>query len=313
MKTRVPERIILLFIFLVCSGPSLLAQEYIDLATFSYNTALNRSFEDVPADRAIQEWNLNLDFPIVLNSKHAFITGISAGSIRVGLNPSSMPATNLYAISLRLGINTTYSEKWAGTYLIIPKVASDFTSGFSRGKQIGIIGLLTNTKTNKLKYTYGLYANSEEFGLLVVPIFGVYYKSGNDLFEANVLLPIRVDLNYELSATTSVGLRFDGLGTSYDIQSPGFPGFTNKYVTRASNELYLYGQLKLTPSLLLRAKIGHAFFRNYKVYESDDTIDLSLVGIFFGDNRTILNRDIGDGFHFKTELVYRFDLSKKKE
>ena len=309
MKSGPTAVIILTGIFLFGSVPLLMAQDYFDIASFSYTTALNRSFEDTVEDNAIQEWNLNLDVPLVLSPKNALITGISAGSINVGLYPSSMPSTNLYAISLRLGINTTYSEKWAGTYLIIPKVASDFTSGFSRGKQIGAIGLLTNTKTNKLKYTYGLFANSEEFGLLVVPIFGVYYKSENDLFEANVLLPVRVDLNYELSGTTSAGLRFDGLGTSYDIQNPGF---NDHYVTRASNELYVYGQLKLTSSLLLRAKLGYAFFRNFKVYDSDETIDLSLVGIFFGDNRTILNRDIGDGFQFKTELVYRFDLSKRK-
>ncbi len=309
MKSGPTAGIILTGIFLFGSIPLLMAQDYFDIASFSYTTALNRSFEDTAEDNAIQEWNLNLDVPLVLSPKNALITGISAGSINVGLYPSSMPSTNLYAISLRLGINTTYSGKWAGTYLIIPKVASDFTSGFSRGKQIGAIGLLTNTKTNKLKYTYGLFANSEEFGLLVVPIFGVYYKSENDLFEANVLLPVRVDLNYEMSETTSAGLRFDGLGTSYDIQNPGF---NDHYVTRASNELYVYGQLKLTSSLLLRAKLGYAFFRNFKVYDSDETIDLSLVGIVFGDNRTILNRDIGDGFQFKTELVYRFDLSKSK-
>jgi hypothetical protein len=309
MKTWVPARIIVLFFFLVKSGPSLLAQDYIDLATFSYTTALNRSFEDTSEDRAIQEWNLNLDFPIVLDPKNALITGITAGSIGVGLYPSTMPRTTLYSLGLRLGWNTTYSEQWSGTYLLMPKVASDFSSGLSRGKQLGAIGLLTNTKTNRLKYTYGLYLNREEFGLLVVPIFGIYYLSENSLFEANVLLPVRVDLNYGLSATTSVGLRFDGLGTSYDIQNPGF---NDHYVTRASNELYVYGQVKLTSSLLLRVKIGHAFFRNYKVYSTDDTIDLSLVGIFFGGDRTILNRDIGDGFQLKTELVYRFDLSKKK-
>jgi len=308
MKLGVVTRLILLSSFLLGSGLPVVAQDYLDLGTFSYTTALNRSFEDTTEDKAIQEWNLNLDAPIVLNPKTALITGITAGSIQVGLYPSTMPRTTLYALSLRLGWNTTYSEQWAGTYLLIPKVASDFSSGFSRGKQIGAIGILTNTKTSRLKYMYGLYANTEEFGLLVVPIFGVYYKSENSLFEANVLLPIKVDLNYELSTTTSVGLRFDGLGTSYDIQNLGFD---DHYVTRASNELYVYGQVKITSSLLLRAKIGHAFFRNYKVYNSDDTIDLSLVGIFFGDNRTILNRDIGDGFQFKTELVYRFDLSKR--
>lgn len=309
MKIVAPPRIIFICSLLAVNAQCILAQDYLDLATFSYTTALNKSIEDSQEDNAIQEWNLNLDFPVPLNPKNVLITGITAGNIRVGLYPSPDPVTNLYAISMRLGINTTYSEQWAGTYLLIPKVASDFSSGFSRGKQIGAIGILTNTKTNRLKYMYGLYANSEEFGLLVVPIFGIYYKSENERFEANVLLPVKADLNYQLGAKTSAGLRFDGLGTSYDIQTPGF---SDHYVTRASNELYTYGQVNLSASLLLRAKIGYAFFRNYKVYDSDDSIDLSLVGIFFGENRNILNQDIGDGFQFKTELIYRFNISKKK-
>ncbi|NNJ88650.1 MAG: hypothetical protein HKP53_04560 [Eudoraea sp.] len=302
-------RIIFLTGMLVCKALCLPAQDYLDLASFSYTTALNRSFEDLPNDKAIQEWNLTLDAPIVLSPKTALITGITAGSIRVGLYPSSAPITNLYTLSLRLGWNTVYSEKWSGTYLIVPKISSDFTSGFRNGKQIGFIGLLTNTKSARLKYMYGLYTNTEEFGFLIVPLAGIYFKSSNDLWTANLLLPARADINYRFNDNTSTGISFDGLGSSFSIQNTGF---SDHYVTRSSLEFYGYGEFKVSPNLFLRAKFGYSYARNYRVYSQDDQVRLSLVGIFFGNKAASLNTDLEDGFQAKAQLIYRFDLSNRK-
>lgn len=293
-------------IYLYSISP-LLAQDYIDLASFSYTSSFERTLEDTNIEAAIQEWNINLDLPLVLNNENALIFGLSANTINVDLIPTPNPETNLYATTLRLGWNTTFNERWSGTFLLMPKVASDFSSGFRRGKQIGAVVLFTQTRTDRLKYLYGIYGNTEEFGLLLVPILGVYYKSADNLFEADVFLPVRVDLNYSLSNTVSAGLRFDGLGSSFSLQKEGF---NDHYVTRASNELYLYGQYKITPSLLLRGKFGYSFFRNFKVYDNEDKIDLSLVGIFFGNDREILNQDLNDSFQFKLEMVYRFNLIK---
>ncbi|NNK12365.1 MAG: hypothetical protein HKP08_13550 [Flavobacteriaceae bacterium] len=301
------SRIVVLFSVFLSGTLMVTGQDHIDLASFSYTSSFERTLEDTNIEAAVQEWNLNLDLPLVLDNNNALIFGLSSTSINVDLSPSPSPATNLYGINLRLGWNTTFNERWSGTFVLIPKVASDFSSGFRKGNQIGAVALLTKTKTNRLKYIYGLYGNTEEFGLLLVPIVGMYYKSASDLFEADIFLPVRVDLNYSLNRTLSTGLRFDGLGSSFSIQKEGF---NDHYVTRASNELYLYGQLKITPSLLLRGKFGYSFFRNFKVYNNEDKIDLSLVGIFFGNNREILNQDLNDSFQFKFEMVYRFNLVK---
>ncbi len=289
--------------------PSASAQEYLDLASFSYTTSFNSNVLDEDRDTSIQEWSLNVDLPLVLDEETALIFGLGSNKIDVELIPSPQPATEFYSINLRLGINRVFSERWTGTFLLIPKVASDFKSGFRKGNQIGAVALLTRTRSGRLKNFYGLYGNKEEFGLLLVPIVGVYYKSLNDRFEADVFLPVRVDLNLGLGERTSAGLRFDGLGTSFSIQNPGYP---DHYVTRISTDLFTYGQYALTPNILLRAKLGYSFFRNFKVYNNDEKIDLSLVGIFFGDDREILNQDIRDSFQFKLEMVYRFHLTSTK-
>ncbi len=305
MKVPRPHRYVLICCCWLGLIPFVRAQEYLDLASVSYTTSFNSNVLDEDRDTSIQEWSLNLDLPLVLNEDTALLFGLSSNKIGVELIPSPEPDTDLYSISLRLGVNHVFSERWSATFLLIPKVASDFTSGFRKGNQIGAVALLTSKRDVRLKYSYGLYANKEEFGLLLVPILGVYYKSPDDRFEADVFAPARIDLNYRLGERTSTGLRFDGLGTSFSIQNPGYP---DHYVTRVSNDLYAYGQYDLTPSILLRAKLGYAFFRNFKVYENDEKIDLSLVGIFFGDDREILNQDIRDSFQFKLEMVYRFNF-----
>lgn len=308
MKVPIPIRVVLICCSLLGFISSVSAQEYLDLASVSYTTSFNSNVLDEDRDTSIQEWNLSFDLPLVLNEKTALLFGLGTNKIGVELIPSPEPDTDLYSISLRLGVNHVFSERWSATFLLIPKVASDFTSGFRKGNQIGAVALLTRKRDVRLKYSYGLYANKEEFGLLLVPILGVYYKSPNNRFEADVFAPARIDLNYRLGERTSTGLRFDGLGTSFSIQNPGY---SDHYVTRVSNDLYAYGQYELTPNILLRAKLGYAFFRNFKVYENDDKIGLSLAGIFFGDNREILNQDIRDSFQFKLEMVYRFNLKQE--
>lgn len=298
-----------LFYVVVFGCLHLQAQDYIDIASVSYMTTPSTTYEDGSAGDALTEWNIDLDFPIVLNKKTALLTGFSANQLQIRLDPSATEQTSLRAISMRLGWHTTYSDKWDATYMIIPKIASDFTNGFSTGYQWAALALLSKTRSARVKYTYGLYANTEEYGLMIVPIVGGYFRSANNLWEARVLLPIKVDVNYELSASLRTGLVFDGLGTSYSIQNAVYP---DHYVNRATNELYAYLQHKVAPSVYLRAKLGYSFLRSYKVYDTDDTISFSTASIYFGDNRTVLNTDVTDGFQFKAELVYRFNLPSQQ-
>jgi hypothetical protein len=167
--------------------------------------------------------------------------------------------------------------------------------------------VLTKTRTKKQSYSVGIFANTEEYGLQLVPLLGLYYLSTDNRFEANFLLPIRAELSYGLGANTRLGMRFDGLGTSYAVNSPPYP---NTYVNKSSNELFAYLQYALGPSLLLRFNTGYAFFRAYKTYDTDDKIAFSIASIYFGDNRTILNSGLQDGLLFKFEAVYRFHFKE---
>lgn len=292
-------------IIMVCCAFSY-AQDYIDIGKFFVSTTPQNAFnQENSGTTTIQEFGFQVDVPIVLDSTNAILVGGFANRTDLFLDPSLPEISRLYVVGAKIGLNQTYNKIWSATYLLFPKMATDFSSGFRRGFQLGILALISQKKTNKLKYSYGLFYNSEEFGPLIVPILGIYYKSPNDRLEANILLPLLADLNYTLGRRTNIGANFDGIGTSYAISNPSFP---NTYVNKNTNELYFYFEYELSPTLNIRFKTGYTFFRNYRIYDENDKVDLSISSIYLGDNRTILNTDFEDGFVFKAVLRYRFNL-----
>ena len=132
----------------------------------------------------------------------------------------------------------------------------------------------------------------------------MYYVSKNKTFEANLNLPITGDINYKIAAKSWVGLRFDGLGTTYYLYNK-MNNSSDAYVSKTSNELISYLRFQLSKSLYLNTKIGYAISRNYKVFDANDKIDFALTAFYFGDNRTQLNTRFKDGAVFKMELFYR--------
>ncbi len=82
-----------------------------------------------------------------------------------------------------------------------------------------MLTLVTKIKSARLKHSLGLFVNNEAYGPLIVTLLGLYYSGQDDRFEANLLLPIRVDLNYQLSETSWTEMNFDGIETFYIIKN----------------------------------------------------------------------------------------------
>ena len=191
--------------------------------------------------------------------------------------------------------------------MLFPKIASDLEGFTKEDLQLGLVTLLTFTKKENLKYKVGIYANTEKYGSMIVPLLGLYYLSPHKKFEANVTLPVAFDLNYELFHKTIMGVNFDGLSKTYNLNKPLYSS-KNEYVEKISNELFTYVRFELGKSLYLKTKAGYAISRTYKIYDSNDKIDLALSSFRFGDNRNQLNQNIKTGAIFKVELLYRFQF-----
>lgn len=280
------------------------AQNYIDIARFSYaNTPLN-NFENSLEQTEVEEFGLQLTFPIVLSEKTVILTGFSADRSRLKLDPDFTDYTSLNKVRLQMGLNQVHSEKWMGTYVLLPSIASDFESVSKKDFQIGLLTLFTFKKRENLKYKIGFYTNTEKYGLLFAPLLGLYYLSPNQKFESTLLLPGQADFNYKLAKKTALGMNFDGMTSTYNLhESIYIP--KGQYAARSSNELYTYLQFQLGKSLVAKTKVGYAISRTYKVFNNDEKVDLSLGSFYFGDNRTSLNTNFEKGAIFKVELLYR--------
>ena len=280
------------------------AQNYIDLAKLSYsNTPLNQ-FDSNQFSTQLQEIKGDLTFPIVVNDKLTLLSGVTYENLSASfyLNRGQESMTSAL---LKLGTNIKHNEKWSGTYMLLPKISSDFNNLSHQDFQLGGVVLLKKTKSNHLNYKIGFYANNELFGPFLVPIFGFYYLSPSEKFEAKVLVPIAADLNYCIAKNTLFGIDFKGLVRSFNLNDPN--DIENKsYLAKSTNDVYSYLQYDIKSGVNIQLGIGRSLGRSYRVY--DDKVSFALPLVSFNDNRNQLNTDFSDGWLFKVGIFYRLKI-----
>lgn len=299
------------------------AQSYVDLLKLGYGRTFNNEFEGPRSpDTYITTLEADFTVPVVLNEKHALITGLSFSRNHVQLFPDNdielfRPGYDadgfaaLISTTLKLGVASTFNSKWSSTIVLLPKIASDYKNISGDDFYFGGFAVLKMQKTKQLKYRFGIYASGEAFGFFTTPIIGWYYLSPNGQFEMDMSLPIAADVNYTSGAFT-YGLDYYGIGRSFNINSDD----GNTYVDLSTLDFAAYLQYNaFEKSVLLRAKIGYST-NDYEVYLQGDKIDLGVSAFSFGDDREQLNPTIKGSPFVKLEAIYRFDIpgnSEKKE
>ncbi|MDO5977012.1 DUF6268 family outer membrane beta-barrel protein [Flavivirga jejuensis] len=290
-------------VLLICVCVQGFSQNYFDIANFTYTNTPSNDFEVSNTQTTVEELALKFNFPIIINEKTTFLTGLITNKTRVNLD-ANIPSSNLNVLGLNFGINKIFSDKWSATFMVFPKIAADKIKFSNDNYQLAFLSLFTNKKREDLKYKYGFYTNTEKYGLLIVPIFGIYYLSPNKKFEANLNLPINGDVNYRLNNKFWLGMKFDGLSSTYNINAQYYSA-NSTYVFKVSNDIVSYLRFKLNKSLYVNTKVGYAIKRDYEVYDSNNKINYALGPFYFGDDRTRLNERFKDGAIFKVELFYR--------
>ncbi len=299
----------LLLLFLGGFSSTIIAQNYVDLAKIWYaNTPLNQ-FDSSGVETRVQEMGLDVNLPIVLNERNAFLTGFTFGRSSARVSSENDNVSSIYTILLKLGLNIKHSDKWTGTYLFMPKLSSDLKNISRDDFQFGGLVLIDYKKRQKFKYRFGLYYNSELFGPYFVPLFGIYYKSPNDKFEINATLPVWLDLNYRLASWFKAGSNFSGLTRTFNINEPQFAE-NGEYLVKQSNEIFLYGQFEIQKSIIIQTKIGYSIGRRYSIYDETDKVGFGLLLFRFDDDRDQLNSEFADGLILRVRLIYRIFISE---
>lgn len=294
-----------MFILLVFSF-SVSAQDYVDVLKLGYSYTFNAEFEGTNQRTDVNGFEAGVTFPIVVNKKHALITGIDFSQHRLRLDPN-YNSTTLYSTLLKVGLASNFSNKWSSTLVFLPKMASDYKNISGDDFYFGGFAVAKFQKNKHLKYRFGVYASTEAFGLFATPIIGAYYLSPNKRFEIDASLPISADINYSLGKTT-VGFDYFGIGRSFNISQDEFSQY---YVEQSPLEFASYVQFGLLKnSILLRAKVGYTS-NTHEVYEQGDTLDFRISAFSFGDDRTQLNPSIKGSAFAKVELIYRIHFKEK--
>jgi len=279
-------------------------QKYVDIARFHYSNSAENYFANSDSSTRIKELGLDFTFPVLINTSDAILTGLIYERIQTRLFESE-PEETFSVIGLRAGISKKHSENWSGTYILIPKLASDFESISAKDFQIGVIALMKYTKREDLNYKVGVYYNSELFGPLIVPLFGLYHLSSNKKLETNLTLPFLADVSYKLHERLNIGVNFFGQVRSYHLYELPESG-KNGYVVKASNDLSTYLKFNLNRQLSIQTRLGYSIGRSYRVYDESEKITVGSILIKIGDDRQQLNTDFSDGFVFQVSVLYRF-------
>ncbi|HRG00659.1 MAG TPA: DUF6268 family outer membrane beta-barrel protein [Bacteroidia bacterium] len=301
------NKYILLFRFLL-AGSLGFSQNYVDVLKVSASTSPNNTFDSSSTKTKLNELMVDLTVPVKINEGFSVLTGVIYEDIQTKLFADGI-VKNFGSTSVKLGFNKQLTEKWSTTVVALPKIASDYNSFNSRDFQMGGIALFKYKKRDNLNFKTGLYYNSELFGPFFVPMLGMYYQSPNKKFEANIMLPLHADINYQVLKFMNVGVNFNGQIRSYHLNNVTDAN-PNTYVAKSTNELFAYLKFNITKNISLQTKVGQSFARSFKVYDTNDQVNFGLPLTFVGNKRDQLNSNFSNGLIFQATLVYRISLEK---
>ena len=284
------------------------SQNYVDLLKVTASATPNNTFDSSATKTRLKDVLVDLTVPIKLNNQLSILTGVVYEDIQTKLFSDGI-IKNFGSTTVKLGFNKQLNEKWSTTVVALPKIASDYNSFNHTDFQLGGIALFKYKKRDNLNFKTGVYYNSELFGPFFVPMLGMYYQSSNKKMEANILLPLQADVNYQVLSFMTIGCNFNGQTRTYHLNNVTDVN-PNTYLTKSTNELFGYLKFNITKSISLQTKIGQSFGRSYKVYNENDKVTFGLPATFIGNKRQQLNSNFSNSMVFQVSLLYRLSLEK---
>lgn len=302
------------FLVFFISTTFLFAQDYLDMAKATYGSG---TFGNLDNDQEVSVGNTLVDvfFPVPITSKISALTGFTYENTRLGglqLNDMGFDAlandfsTNIVMTRLTLGAKVKHANKWSGTYVLLPKLASDFSGIGSTDFQMGGLALLEKKYKSRKILKFGAYVSSENFGTTITPLIGLWYKSRNRKLYIDATLPIRADVNYALAKHFSVGANLLTSIKSYNLSQFGD---NDLYVQEESIRFSTYLSYSFFKDLLLvRGRVGFDT-TDFGLYEQGDTVGAQVLTFQVGgDDRNRLNAEFDAAPYVGFDLIFRTGL-----
>ena len=303
------KKSILFIALLLCIG-TVNAQNYLDIFKASYSQANLGNVDNEDAeDSKVTNTNLELYLPIPITSKAVILAGFTYEN--TGLNNYHSINENfdgtqsdLIMTRLNLGMKINHGNKWSGTYVALPKLASDFNDLGADDFQMGGLALLEKKYSSRKVLKFGAYVSSENFGTTVTPIIGLWYKSKNSKFYVNATLPIRADANYSLTDAFSLGANLLSSVKSYNLTGDNEDFYAQEESIRLS-AFAAYGFLN--DMLIVRARVG-LDTTDYGIYNKNQNSIVQVLTAQIGDERTRENSEFSAAPFVGIDLMFRVGL-----
>ena len=282
------------------------AQDYVDIFKLSINNATLGNVDN-NYETSVNNLNMEVYYPKKLSDKAVLLTGFTVENTRLNFSQGA-ERTSLTMTRLNLGMKYQHSEKWSGTYVFLPKIASDFDNIGSNDFQFGGLAVFDYQYNESYKIKFGLYTSSENHGSTITPLIGLWHRSKDNKFYINATLPIRMDANYALTKKFSFGADLLTSIKSYNLSEFN----SDLYTQEESIRFALYAALGLMDnSIILRGKVGFDT-TDYAVYNSNEKVGAQILTFPLStDKRNRLNSEFDSSLYVGFDAIYRFDLTKE--
>ncbi|MCH8317028.1 MAG: hypothetical protein IIA88_00795 [Bacteroidetes bacterium] len=248
---------------------SAVSQPFVDIANVQYQRFPGAPYIDDPNARlTVGQVTGNLFLPLQLKNNDVIVLGSSFDKFTFNHSSDTVDGSNLYTISLQLGGIKQWNEKWSTLMLVIPRISSDFVEISQKHYQLGGAVLFTYTKSNTLKYKFGLYYNREFFGNFFMPLAGFEWKV-NEKLNIFGVLPGSMNVEYKLNKSLYTGIAYKSITTSYRLSDS-----LGSYYVREGHRFWGHWQLKgfinyyAVKNVALFAEFGSTSWRRYEVYKN---------------------------------------------
>ena len=303
----------ILFITLFACATMVNAQDYLDILKVSHSQAtLGNVIDSLETD--VSNTNIELYLPIPITSKAVILAGFTyentgLGSYFPDTDSETVPSfvdgsSSLIMTRLNLGMKINHGNKWSGTYVALPKLASDFNNLGADDFQMGGLALLEKKYSSRKVLKFGAYVSSENFGTTVTPIIGLWYKSKNSKFYVNATLPIRADANYSLTDAFSLGANLLSSVKSYNLTGDNEDFYAQEESIRLS-AFAAYGFLN--DMLIVRARVG-LDTTDYGIYNKNQNSIVQVLTKQIGDERIRENSEFSSALFVGIDLMFRVGL-----
>lgn len=286
-------------------------QQHIDL--FSMHYRISPGLEDaVTGEEAdFVRFGANLTLPIERENNDKWILGMTYARVDLRYRDDNLTDRTFQPLILKLGYQKQFTEGRSFTFIALPRISSDWKDVDGDHFQYGGLSYYTWKPGTDTRMRLGVYANTEFFGPLFVPLIGIDYY-GFKKWSFYGLLPVHYTVAYEAADNLRFGTYFQAIVESYTFEVSGNPGTQlgdqRLYLEHSPQDLYLFGEYGISSFIWLRAQVGHSILRRLYLYDYDNRMDARIAPARIGNDRGDPIQDFEDGLLFQIGLRFRYDL-----